>query len=88
MSEEFQIPEEPYELHGDVGSVVFPCGHTVGDDGDSINLYYGAADTSIALATTRISTLLDWLERNGSPLTGVAGQPAESAVLSGENLGN
>jgi predicted GH43/DUF377 family glycosyl hydrolase len=29
-------------------------------------LYYGAADTSVALATGRISQLLDWLDRNGS----------------------
>ncbi|MFH2055270.1 MAG: glycosidase [bacterium] len=58
-------PEEPYELHGDVGNVVFPCGYTILPDGDSINFYYGAADTSIALATGSISALLDWLERDG-----------------------
>jgi predicted GH43/DUF377 family glycosyl hydrolase len=57
-------PEEPYELHGDVGNVVFPCGYTILPDGDTIHLYYGAADTSIALATGRISSMLDWLERD------------------------
>jgi predicted GH43/DUF377 family glycosyl hydrolase len=58
-------PEEPYEQHGDVGNVVFPCGTTVGRDGDSINIYYGAADTSIALATSSIRQMLEWLEAHG-----------------------
>ena len=43
-------PEADYERHGDVQDVVFPCGYTVASDGDTINLYYGAADSSIALA--------------------------------------
>jgi predicted GH43/DUF377 family glycosyl hydrolase len=55
-------PRETYERTGDVGDVVFPCGHTIGPDGDSLNLYYGAADTSIALATGRVSELLSWLK--------------------------
>jgi len=57
-------PEEPYEQHGDVGYVVFPCGATVAPDGDTIHLYYGAADTSIALATGSVRTLLEWLEQH------------------------
>lgn len=60
-------PETPYETHGDVGYVTFPCGYTVDDDQDTIKLYYGAADTSIALATGSIKQLLAWLDRNGSP---------------------
>jgi len=55
-------PVESYERSGDVGDVVFPCGHTLGDDGDTLNLYYGAADTSIGLAFARVSELLEWLE--------------------------
>ena len=55
-------PEEPYEQRGDVDNVVFPCGHTIAPDGDTIHLYYGAADTSIALATGSIKALLEWLE--------------------------
>jgi predicted GH43/DUF377 family glycosyl hydrolase len=54
-----------YERVGDVGNVVFPCGHTVLPDGDALRLYYGAADHCIALATTRISTLLNWLDTHG-----------------------
>jgi predicted GH43/DUF377 family glycosyl hydrolase len=60
-------PETPYEREGDVGYVAFPCGYTIGPDPDVINLYYGAADTSVALATGRISHLLDWLDRHGQP---------------------
>lgn len=60
-------PEESYEMSGDVGEVVFPCGYTIGDDGDTLNLYYGAADTAIALATGSIRHLLNWLESHGRP---------------------
>ena len=61
--------EEDYERVGDVGNVVFPCGHVVDADGDTLRLYYGAADYSIALATTRVSTLLDWLDTHGRAYT-------------------
>jgi len=59
-------PEASYEREGDVGYVAFPCGYTIGDDGDAINLYYGAADTSVALATGSIRACLAWLDKNGS----------------------
>ncbi|HET9495570.1 MAG TPA: glycosidase [Chloroflexia bacterium] len=58
-------PEMPYELLGDVGNVVFPCGYTIRPDGDTLYLYYGAADTCMALATASIRSLLDWLHRHG-----------------------
>ncbi|RPJ47608.1 MAG: glycosidase [Candidatus Latescibacterota bacterium] len=58
-------PEEPYERDGDVGNVVFPCGHTIAPDGDTIRLYYGAADTSVALATGSVLAMLEWLEERG-----------------------
>jgi predicted GH43/DUF377 family glycosyl hydrolase len=57
-------PVEKYEQHGDVGNVVFPCGQTIGQDADTINIYYGAADTCIALATGSIKEMLWWLEKN------------------------
>jgi predicted GH43/DUF377 family glycosyl hydrolase len=57
-------PEEPYERLGDVDNVVFPCGYTIAPDGDTIHLYYGAADTSIALATGSVHAILEWLERH------------------------
>jgi len=55
-------PEQPYERRGDVDNVVFPCGYTIAADGDTIHLYYGAADTSIALATGSIHAILEWLK--------------------------
>jgi predicted GH43/DUF377 family glycosyl hydrolase len=59
-------PEASYERNGDVEGVVFPCGQTIGADGDCINLYYGAADSSVALATGSIRCLLSWLDSNSS----------------------
>ncbi len=57
-------PEDPYEVHGDVDNVVFPCGCTIAPDGDTVRLYYGAADTSIALATGSIRGMLEWLDEH------------------------
>ena len=59
-------PEASYETIGDVSNVTFPCGYTVGDDGDTLNTYYGAADTCIGLATGSIRDILSWLEENDS----------------------
>jgi predicted GH43/DUF377 family glycosyl hydrolase len=59
-------PEEPYERRGDVDNVVFPCGYAIAPDGDTIRLYYGAADTSIAVASGSIRSMLEWLERHPS----------------------
>jgi predicted GH43/DUF377 family glycosyl hydrolase len=63
-SEWIFAPVERYEQHGDVGNVVFPCGQTIGQDADTINIYYGAADTCIALATGSIKEMLRWLKKN------------------------
>lgn len=53
--------KEDYELNGDVKDVVFPCGWTVGDDGDTVNMYYGGADMCIAVATASIKEMLNFL---------------------------
>jgi predicted GH43/DUF377 family glycosyl hydrolase len=65
-SEWIFAPQKLYEQRGDVDNVVFPCGTTVAPDGDTLRLYYGAADTSIALATASIHAILAWLEDHGS----------------------
>ncbi len=60
-------PREPYELVGQVPNVVFPTGLIVdGEDGDGfaemdarVRLYYGAADTSVGLATTTVRRLVE-----------------------------
>jgi len=60
-------PEATYERFGDVANVVFPCGYTLGADGDTLNLYYGGADSCIALATGSVNKILKWLETHGTP---------------------
>ncbi len=59
-------PRELYETVGQVPNVVFPGGAIVekydtenfAEPGSKVFLYYGAADTSVCLATTTISELL------------------------------
>lgn len=60
-------PQESYELRGDVDNVVFPCGFTVAPDGDTLTMYYGAADTSICAATSSIKEMLEWLSETAPP---------------------
>ena len=60
-------PEEPYERFGDVNNVVFPCGLVLEPDGDTMRMYYGAADSSVALATGSLKETLNWLDANGKP---------------------
>jgi predicted GH43/DUF377 family glycosyl hydrolase len=59
-------PDARYERAGDVADVVFPCGWLLEDDGDTLRMYYGAADTSVCVATASLAALLDWLERHSS----------------------
>jgi predicted GH43/DUF377 family glycosyl hydrolase len=54
-------PEAPYERVGDVENVIFPCGWILGDDGDTLRVYYGAADTSVCVATASLDALLGHL---------------------------
>ncbi len=49
-------PEAPYEVNGVVQDVVFTCGAVVRDD--TLFIYYGGADTSICVATAKLSDLL------------------------------
>ena len=65
-------PEAPYERNGDVHDVVFPCGQIIDADGDTIRLYYGAADSCVAMATGSIVTLLAWLDKHSSQGDGTA----------------
>ncbi len=53
-------PEMAYERAGDVADVVFPCGWILDRKG-KIRLYYGAADTSIALAIGELDQILDYV---------------------------
>jgi predicted GH43/DUF377 family glycosyl hydrolase len=49
-------PEYKWELKGDVNNVVFPTGTAL--FGDTLYIYYGAADKRIACASLSLSALL------------------------------
>ena len=49
-------PEADYEKTGFYGNVVFSCGAV--EKGDSLLIYYGAADEYTAVAKTTISNIL------------------------------
>lgn len=50
-------PQADYELRGDVPNVIFPSGGLIKDD--ELYVYYGAADTRVALATCKLNDLLN-----------------------------
>jgi len=49
-------PEYEWELSGEVNNVVFPTGTSL--FGDTLFIYYGAADTLIACASLKLSELV------------------------------
>ncbi len=53
--------ETDYERVGDVPGVVFPCGLIHEPGTDDLRLYYGAADTCIAMATGSLSRVMTYL---------------------------
>jgi predicted GH43/DUF377 family glycosyl hydrolase len=58
--------ETSYETIGDIGNVVFPCGFTLDPDNpDTLRLYYGGADSCIAVATGSVREMLDFLKSDG-----------------------
>ena len=54
-------PRALYERVGDVGDVIFPSGAVVHKETDQLNLYYGAADCAVAVATAPLSDILDYI---------------------------
>jgi beta-1,2-mannobiose phosphorylase / 1,2-beta-oligomannan phosphorylase len=54
-------PLADYERTGDVPNVVFPCGLIHDPESNEVRLYYGAADSSIRLATGRVDELVEAL---------------------------
>lgn len=63
-------PEESYERHGDVNNVAFPCGWILDKQTGQIRMYYGGADTCLALATAQVSDILDYLRKCPEPPDG------------------
>jgi len=56
-TEPFFAPEADFEVHGFVPSVVFPTG--VVQDGETLLIYYGAADSCTAVAEFSTRSLMD-----------------------------
>ena len=57
-------PQEPYEMRGSGGGVVFPTGLVEKDD--RLYVYYGAADTTVALATAENEVLRQFRQQLGN----------------------
>lgn len=55
-------PYDYYERVGDVPDVTFPCGVVL--RGDELIMYYGAADTTMAIATASLKQLLDYIRHS------------------------
>lgn len=51
-------PRDPWERTGYVPNVVFTCGALLQDDGTTLRLYWGAADTVLCTGTADINQLL------------------------------
>jgi len=54
-------PTAEYELTGQVPGVIFPCGLTLDQTADELRLYYGAANTCIAMATAPLTKVITHL---------------------------
>ena len=59
-------PEEKYETEGNVPNITFPSGALIHDG--NLMIYYGAADTSTALASCNLNDLLDTIKPIESPI--------------------
>lgn len=57
-------PSEIYERTGDVPNVVFPNSAIIKADGDSMDLYYGAADSVVCMAQGKISEIVNFIKEN------------------------
>jgi predicted GH43/DUF377 family glycosyl hydrolase len=60
-------PHAPYETEGDIPNVIFPCGAVLETATGELRVYYGAADTYVALVTAHIADVLDWLNTQPAP---------------------
>lgn len=64
-------PQAEYELRGDVPNVIFPSGAMV--KGDELFVYYGAADTRVAVASCKLDDVLhDIFPKAQTPVTAEA----------------
>jgi len=54
-------PSEDYEIVGDTPHVTFPTGAILDKQSNELRVYYGAADTTVALATADMGRLMDYV---------------------------
>ena len=57
-------PQEWYEERGFVPSVCFPCATLQDNDTGRIAIYYGAADTYVALAFTTLPEIVAYIKEH------------------------
>ena len=57
-------PQTLYECVGDVPNVAFPCAALCDAETGRIAIYYGAADTVVALAFTQVDELIAYIKEN------------------------
>lgn len=55
-------PREDYEYRGDVPGVVFPTGAVVDESSGELRIYYGAADSTVGMASAQLDEVLAYLE--------------------------
>lgn len=57
-------PAKHYEMVGDVPNVVFPCAALHDIEQDKLAIYYGAADTVVAMAFGHLSEVINFTKEN------------------------
>lgn len=57
-------PHELYECVGDVPNVVFPCAALADAESGKIAIYYGGADTVVALAFTTVDETVEFIKKH------------------------
>lgn len=63
-------PQKPYETTGFVPNVIFPCATLQDAATGRIAIYYGAADTYVAVAYAKVDELVDFIKSNSRLLPG------------------
>lgn len=62
MRTSFSHPEEWYEERGFVPNVCFPCATIHDSESGKIAIYYGAADSYVGLAFTKLDEIVDYIK--------------------------
>jgi predicted GH43/DUF377 family glycosyl hydrolase len=70
-------PSAPYEISGDVGRVVFPCGWILDEAADTLTIYYGAADSVIATASASFKDVMASVRNAHAPRPSNEPSPGE-----------